>query len=221
MRHSRSGALSSSPALAKCASHPVVRFAPRYFGLVFVASVLSACSRAPAELDVTPSSSSSPPPTVAPLTWEVPGAWPSTGVPKGGQKRAEYKVPKAGNDKDDAELTVAFFGTGSEGDDARRFKEAFALFDGDVGASAQREDFDVNALKVSLADVVGTYKISLTPPVGAQKRSPVQMVKPSYRMLIAVVKTPDRGNWFFKLVGPDETVQAARSGFRSVLQSVK
>jgi hypothetical protein len=36
-----------------------------------------------------------------------------------------------------------------------------------------------------------------------------------------VVRTKDRGNWFFKLVGPDETVQAARSAFRRMVESAR
>jgi hypothetical protein len=189
------------------------------FLLLFAAATTVACSKSPAEPEAPSSSSAAP--AVAPLVWDVPGSWSISEFPKGGQKKAVYKVPKAGNDKEDAELTVAFFGTGSEGDEQKRFKEAFGQFDGDVGATAQRSELDVKGTKVAIADVAGTYKIALTPPSGPAKRSPVQMVKSTYRMMLAVVKTPDRGNWYFKLVGPDETVQAARSGFRTVLESVR
>jgi hypothetical protein len=201
----------------------ISRNAARIWRGAFLAAALAAaitgCNKGPAEPDAP--GASTPMPTVAPLLWDVPGAWAAAEVPKGGQKRAEYKVPKTGNDKDDGELTVAFFGTGSEGDETRRFKEAFAQFDGDVGATAARERFDVGPMKVESVDVAGTFKIPMARPLGPSKRSPVEMVKQNYRMLLAVVKTPDRGNWFFKLIGPDETVQAARPGFKSVLQSVK
>jgi hypothetical protein len=40
-------------------------------------------------------------------------------------------------------------------------------------------------------------------------------------MLGAVVKTKGRGNWFFRLVGPNETVIASKSAFRTMLESVK
>jgi hypothetical protein len=49
----------------------------------------------------------------------------------------------------------------------------------------------------------------------------MQMVKENWRLLGAVVKTPDRGNWFFKLVGPNETVQAARATFRTLIESAR
>jgi hypothetical protein len=192
---------------------------PAFLLLVAIAALAPACSKSPSEPEAPSGSAATI--SVPPLAWDVPGSWSISEFPKGGQKKAVYKVPKAGNDKEDAELTVAFFGTGSEGDEPKRFKEAFAQFDGDVGATAQRDALDVKGTKVEIADVAGTYKISLTPPVGPTKRSPVQMVKPTYRMMLAVVKTSDRGNWYFKLVGPDETVQAARSGFRTVLESVR
>ena len=40
-------------------------------------------------------------------------------------------------------------------------------------------------------------------------------------MIGAVVHTKDRGNWFFRLVGPDATVQAAKSDFFAMIESAK
>jgi hypothetical protein len=188
-----------------------------WFAAVFTLAL--GCSKSPSE----PEAPASGPTLVSvePLHWTVPSAWSGSEFMKGGQKKALYKVPPAGADKEEAELTVAFFGTGAEGDAQKRIPEAFGRFDGDVGAHAVRETFDVNTFKVEVVDVAGTYKIDLSPEVGPKKRSPVQMVKPTYRMLVAAVKTPDRGTWYFKLIGPDETVQAARSGFHTLLTSVR
>ena len=69
--------------------------------------------------------------------------------------------------------------------------------------------------------MTGTYKVDLTPNPRGKKRSVVQMVKKNHRLYGAVVRTPDRGNWFFKLAGPDETVLAARSAFRAMLESAR
>src|SRR5262249_38014922 len=129
--------------------------------------------------------------------------------------------PHVGNDKDDAQVEVYYFGTGNLGDVEKNFKSWFDQFDGDVGASAKRDKFDTRTklFHVEVVDTKGTYKVSLSPPVGPKKKSPVQMVKDGYRLLAAAVQTPDRGNWFFKLTGPDETVQASRTAFRSMLES--
>jgi hypothetical protein len=187
-------------------------------GLLALA-LATGCSKTPAEPEPSAAASASET-TVAPLAFEVPGVWTELPAPRGGgPKKAVYKVPKTGDDKEDAELDVVFFGTGAEGDETRRFGEMFGLFDGDLGKTAPRDRFETHGMPVETFDVVGTYKVPLAPPVGPKKIAPVQMVKDKWRMLGAVVKTKDRGNWFFKLVGPDDTVQAARESFRRVLES--
>jgi hypothetical protein len=180
-----------------------------------------ACSKAPAEPEATAAPAETSSPAVSPLLWDAPGTWTVMAEGRSGKQKAAYKVPKAGNDKEEAEMTVLFYGTGSEGDVDRRLKEWFADFDGDVGGAAKRETFEVHGMKVEMVDTMGTYKLALGPKIGPKQKSPMQMVKHDYRMLGAVVKTPDRGNWFFKLIGPDETVQAARPTFRTMLESAR
>jgi hypothetical protein len=190
--------------------------------VVFAAASLAACNRAPAEPEPTAAPAETSAPAVAPLVYEAPGTW--TLVTEGqrsGNQKAVYKVPKAGGDKEEAELTVLFFGTGSQGDAAKRFPEWLSDFDGKVGETAKRESFEVRGMKVELVEAAGTYKIALGPKVGPKKKAPMQMVKENWRLLGAVVKTPDRGNWFFKLVGPTDTVEAARASFRALIESAK
>jgi hypothetical protein len=190
--------------------------------LVPVALALAACNKAPAEPDKPTASSAEPPaPAVAPLLWDAPGSWTKLPTPPSGPKKATYRIEKVGNDKEEAEMTVSFFGTGAKGDPAPNFKEWADQFDGNAGAGAKRDQFEVKGFKVETIEVTGTYKISLTPPAKGHKRSPVQMVKNEWRLYGAVVKTTDRGNWFFKLVGPDETVQSAKSAFRGMLETLR
>jgi hypothetical protein len=190
------------------------------FALVLAIFALAACSKAASELEPPPPAASAAP-AVAPLVWDVPGVWTVMETPGRGTRKAVYKVPKAGNDKEDAELTVFFFGTGNKGDPAPNFKEWFGQFDGDVGATAARDSFDARDLKVETVEVGGTYKVPMGPQLGPKKKAPMQMVKQNFRLYGAVVKTPDRGNWFFKLTGPDETVQAARPALRALLESAR
>ena len=184
-------------------------------------AALAGCNKAPAELDGTPAGASATVAAVPPLLWDAPAGWAKLDVPATGPKKAVYHVDKAGNDTDEGEAGVFFLGTGAKGDPAVAFKEWFDEFDGNVGATAARETFAVGALQVETVDVAGTFKIPLTPKPRGKKASPVQMVKSRWRVYGAVVKTPDRGNWFFKLTGPDDTVQAARSAFRAMLGSVR
>jgi hypothetical protein len=178
-------------------------------------AVVAGCSKAPAEPDAP--ASATPAPTLAPLVWDVPGAWARFDVPGSGGQKAAYRVEGAAP----AEVRVFFFGTGAKGDPNKAFKEWFAKFDGDVGPQATREELRAHGLKVETVEVHGTYKSPLTPTPRGKKAAPVQQVKEDYRLYGAVVETPDRGNWFFMLLGPDETVQAARSAFRGMLESAR
>ncbi len=45
------------------------------------------------------------------------------------------------------------------------------------------------------------------------------MVKKDFRMVGAFVKSPKKGNWFFRLVGPDQTVLAAKDAFLQMIKS--
>jgi hypothetical protein len=185
-----------------------------------LAALLGACSRSPAEPDNAPSPASTTP-AVAPLVWEKPAAWTTLPAPPTGPKKASYRIDKTGNDKEDAELNVYFFGTGDKGDPKKNLKEWFDFFDGNVGATGQRESFDVHGFPVETAEAMGTYKFPIGPPVGPGGKAPMQMVKERWRLYVAVVRAPDRGNWFFKLTGPDETVQSARATLRGMLESVR
>lgn len=197
-------------------AHPIRSLIP----VIALALTSAACSKAPAEPEPQKAAASSAP-AVAPLAWDPPGTWTVLPVPPTGVKKAAYKVPKVANDKEEAEVNVVFLGTGEKGDPTKVFKEWFDQFDGNVGPGAKREQFDVKAFKIETVEVNGTFKMSLAPPVGPKKKSPVQMVKEGYRLYGAVVKTPERGNWYFRMTGPDETVQSARSAMRAMLESVR
>jgi hypothetical protein len=191
---------------------------------IALAALAPACNHAASEPD-GPSTTPSATPSLPPVAWDTPGSWTTMNAPnapRSGAKKASYNVPKAGNDKEEGEVLVTFNGTGDKGDPARTYKEWFDQFDGNLGATAKREEFvNSHGLKVETVEVAGTYKVALAPPVGPQKKAAVQMVKNNFRLVGAVVKTPDRGNWFFKLTGPDETVQSARSALRALLESAR
>jgi hypothetical protein len=180
---------------------------------------LAACSKAPPEPDAAPASSAAQAPAVPPLTWDAPGSWARLPTPPSGANKASYRLDKVGNDKEEATLEV--FYPGLKSDPPAAFKEWLSQFDGDAAQLAKRDAFAVRDFAVETVEMSGTYKVALTPPARGRKAAPVQMVKNGFRLLGAVIKTKDRGNWFFKMVGPDETVQAARSSFRTMLESAR
>ena len=201
----------------------MVKLASRGALALALAVLAPACNHAASEPE-----GSAPAPTMpglAPVVWDTPGSWTTINAPtasRSGAKKASYNVPKAGNDKEEAEVLVTFNGTGDKGDPAKTYKEWFDQFDGNLGPTAKREEFvNGHGLKVEMVEIAGTYKVALAPPVGPQKKAAVQMVKNDFRLVGATVKTPDRGNWFFKLTGPNETVQSARSALRALLESAR
>ncbi len=195
---------------------------PPLTALACLAALLAttACTQAPAEPGAAGTQAPSSP-AVAPLLWDAPGAWAKLDIRPASPERAGYRIEAAADDADGAMAHVLFYGTGSKGDPATNFKAWFDEFDGDLGPTAARETLESHGLHVDTIEVTGTYKIALTPTPRGRKASPVQMVKKKWRLYGAVVRTPDRGNWFFKLVGPDETVQTARSAFRAMLETAR
>ena len=155
---------------------------------------------------------------VKPILYEVPPAWTETESSPTSARRAGYRVPRVGNDKEDGEMLVLFFGTGSNGDRDKQWDPWFEQFDGTPKESATRATFDSKAGPVETFEFKGAYKLNLGKQRPGMKKSPVQMVKQDFRMIGAVVKTESRGNWFFRLVGPDETVLAAKGTFLAMLE---
>lgn len=191
----------------------------RRSSLVLLALAGMACSKAPAEPE--PEHDKVEATVVAPLVWDAPGTWTKLDAPRKGPKKAVYRVVKVGNDKEEAELEVYFFGVGQKSDPEVVFKEWFGQFDGDVSKEAKRDKFNAKSgLAAETIEVNGTYKVSLGPAL-KNKRSPMQMVKKDFRLVGGVVRAADRGNWYFKLVGPDESVQAARAQVRGLLESAR
>ncbi len=183
-------------------------------------SVLPGCTEPPPE--PVPAEQRSAEPGLQPLKWTAPGAWSLSESSTTGPRRAGYKVPKQGNDTEDGELLVLFFGTGANGDRDKQWNEWFSQYDGDAKAEAKRETFETaSGATVETFEHVGTYKLNMGPQRPGMKKSPVQVVKNDFRMIGAVVKTKGRGNWFFRLVGPNETVLASKDAFKDMLKSAE
>jgi hypothetical protein len=192
------------------------------FALILAAQgYLTGCSHKAEELPTLVSASSQADIRVASLKFTAPPSWRKTEESDDKPRRAGYAVPKVGDDKEDGEALVLFFGTGSAGDRDKQWDPWFEQFDGDAKKDAKRETFETNGMQIETFEFLGTYKLNMGPHRPRMNKSPVQMVKEHYRMIGAVVHTKDRGNWFFRLVGPDATVLAAKSDFRSMLEEVE
>jgi hypothetical protein len=127
----------------------------------------------------------------------------------------QFKLPKVGEDKEDALMLVISLGGGSGGsaeDNVKRYK---AMFTPPAGKSiddvAKVETLKVSGITATYLDVHGTYT---APPF--EKMPP----KKDYRML-AVYWDSKTGPYFFRIVGPAKTVEHYKKGFDDWVKGFK
>jgi hypothetical protein len=143
------------------------------------------------------------------LAWTEPAGWVSE-KPSSAMRKAQYKVPGPGGE---AECVVFYFGPGQGGDamsNASRWASQFKAAAGQ--APMKTRELTSGSTKVLMVEVVGTY-------VGGMG-SNVPGERPGYMLLGAIAQGPD-SNWFFKLTGPEKTVQAQRAAFEAMVGSLK
>ncbi len=122
------------------------------------------------------------------IKFEAPKEW-TKETPSSTMRKAQYKVPDKEKKAKDAELTLSFFGKGAGGIEANLKRWSAQM----GGAEAKPEAIE-GKVKVTLVDLKGTY----TPGFNGD---PIE----NARMLGAIAESAD-GLWFFKLVGPADTV---------------
>jgi hypothetical protein len=154
-------------------------------------------------------------PQTGTLGFTAPDNW-KPRSPSSSMRVAEFVVPKAATDPEDADVVIYFFAGGGGSVDANiqrwigQFQEASGAALKDPGRSA----FTVGNLKVTTVDVSGTYIAEVRP--GAAERHN----KPNFRMRAAVVETP-KGPYFIKFTGPAATVKAASPAFDQFLKTLR
>ena len=146
---------------------------------------------------------------------EAPAEWKRV-QPKSGIVETEFAVPSAGEGLPPGRMTVMGAG-GSVQANVDRWYGQFAQPDG----SATKDKATTKTLKlagcsVTLVDVAGTYKdMPGGPFAGGQA-----VDRPDYRMLAAIVETPDKGSYFLKFYGPAATVAKHADGFRTMVEGM-
>lgn len=128
-------------------------------------------------------------------------------------RQATYVIPAAAGAAE-GELAVFYFGEGQGGDVEANIQRWLGQFSDIKTEDVQRSERTVNDLQQSIVEVPkGTYTNSMAMhgPKGPQ---------PGFSLLGAVVDSP-AGKYFFKLTGPEKTVQAAKEKFFSLLDATK
>jgi hypothetical protein len=153
----------------------------------------------------------------ASLKYTAPAAWTSK-PPSSSSRVAEFVLPRADGDKDDASLVVYFFsatGGGSVQANVDRWISQMAQPDGRPSKDvAKTSTMTVNGLRVSDVDVSGTYVAEMSP--GAAEH----FNYPGWRLRAAVVETPG-GAYYIKVTGPAKTVAKWDDAYGAFLKSLK
>jgi hypothetical protein len=150
------------------------------------------------------------------LTFTTPDGWRQS--PGGSPMRvAEFALPRADGDAEDAQLIVYYFGGqgGSVDANIERWVGQMQQADGKPSTAVARKEIrTVNGLKVTLVDVDGTYVAETAPGAGARHN------KPHFRLRAGVVETP-KGPYFIKLTGPEKTVTRWNRAYDQFVGSMK
>jgi hypothetical protein len=136
------------------------------------------------------------------IAWVPPQSWLT--VPNPSTMRiATYRVPRAPGETEDAELSVTRAG-GTASSNADRWIAQF-----DKTASGAREEKTILGFKVTNVSVNGTF-------LGGGMMGAPSSPRSGWALLGAIVETPGLP-YFFKLVGPANTVKAAHPSFQRMI----
>lgn len=146
------------------------------------------------------------------LRFSVPSEW--TRVPAASEMRqAQFRIPRAAGDSEDGELVLFHFENGQGGSVQDNLDRWLAQLKQPDGSAAKDKATTVirpvKTLKATSLDASGDY-------TGMGDKT----AKPGWRLLGAVIEGPG-GPWFFKAVGPQATIEAAKSGFDALVNSVE
>jgi hypothetical protein len=149
------------------------------------------------------------------LHFKAPDGW-VTEKPSSNMRMAQYKLPKAEGDPEDATLVLYYFGAsqgGSTQANIDRWINQMQQPDGSASKDkAKTDNMTVNGLKVTTVDVTGTYTAEMAPGSGDRHNNA------DYRLRAAVIETP-KGSYFAKLVGPAKTIARWDQSFNDYLKS--
>jgi len=164
----------------------------------------------------TSNSSASPSPAVAgDLRFKVPEGW-TVEKPTSDMRFAQYKLPKADGDGEDALLVVYYFGQGQGGPaqaNIDRWLNQMKQPDGHPSKErAKMETLTVNGLQVNTVDVTGNYSGGMSPDSAPADSKSI------YRLRAAVIDTP-KGSYFVKLTGPEKTVAHWDQAYNDYIKS--
>ena len=137
--------------------------------------------------------------------------------PSNRMRYLQFRLPKKGDDKDNAELIV-FKGLGGDARaNVKRWKDQFVPPEGKtIDEAAKVEEIKIGGHPATYLDMRGSYLFKFPP---FDPNAKVQK-KPNYRMLAIHFEGP-KDVYHIKLTGPAKTVEAYKKGFDDWLKNFK
>jgi hypothetical protein len=152
-----------------------------------------------------------PPADASPgLVWNVPKNWNT--LEARSMRLATYGIPALGGDAEGAECAVFYFGPNQGGGAAENLDRWVGQFD--HPSQPDRSQAQIAGFQVWRVHVTGGYLA----PAGPMMQS--TGTKPGYALLGAIVEGP-AGRVFFKLTGPQKTVDASKAEFENMLKTLR
>jgi len=147
--------------------------------------------------------------------YKAPAGWVSE-KPTSDMRLAQYKLPKADGDSEDALLVVYYFGPGQGGTpeaNIERWVGQVKQPDGSASKDkAKTATMTVNGLPVTTVDVLGNYSGGMSLDSAPKNNASI------FRLRGAVIETP-KGSYFIKLTGPEKTVNHWDQAYTDYLNS--
>lgn len=127
-------------------------------------------------------------------------------APSSSMRLTQFRLPASEQGIDDAELAIFSSIGGSVQDNLSRWFDQFSQPDGsDSQEKARVQEFSVNEMSTTIADLTGTF-------TGGGMPMSQTVEKKDYRLLAAIVVGAS-DVYFFKLVGPEKTVERWATSF--------
>jgi hypothetical protein len=146
----------------------------------------------------------------------APAAWKEE-KPASKMRYKQFRLPKIGDDKADAELLIFRGLTGSAKENVQRWKNQFQPPAGKkIDDVAKVTELKISGAEATLLDIMGSYLFK-TRPFDADEKPEVRA---DYRML-AVQFEATKTIYHIKLVGPAKTVEHYQKGFDEWLKAFK
>jgi hypothetical protein len=137
--------------------------------------------------------------------------------PSNRMRYGQFRLPKKGDDKYDAELIIFKGFGGSAKANVDRWKAQFTPPEGKtIDDVAKVEEIKIGGHPATLLDVQGTY-LKKTRPFDPNDKGEK---RPDYRMLAIHFEGP-RNNYHILLVGPAKTVEAYKKGYDEWIKGFK